>query len=126
MIVAWTVAFAGTRGVESGVVAPAGLDRAYASRRVALVIGIDQYDDPALGDLRFAGKDAADIAEVLRDPTIGGYDAVSLVSGEVGRASFWSAFRAVASTVQRDDTVVVYVAGHGTLDLGPDGTELRR
>lgn len=124
MIFVCAMAFGGTRGVEVGVAQPAGLDRAYASRRVALVVGIDVYDDPSLGDLRFAAKDAADMATVLRDPELGGYDVVSLVSGEVGRAAFWSAFRAIASTVQRDDTVVVYVAGHGTLDLGPGGTEL--
>ena len=124
MIPVWSVALAGTRGVESGVEAPAGLDRAYASRRVALIVGIDAYDDQALGSLRFAAKDAADMATVLRDPEVGGYDVVSLVSGEVSGAAFWSAFRALASTVQRDDTVVVYVAGHGTLDLGPAGTEL--
>ncbi|MEQ1566977.1 MAG: caspase family protein [Myxococcota bacterium] len=123
-MIAVAAAWAAPRGVESGVAAPAGLDRAYASRRVALVVGIDTYVDPALGNLRFAAKDATDLASVLRDPSVGGYDAVSVVAGEVTRASFWTAFRALASTVQRDDTVVVYVAGHGTLDLGPGGTEL--
>jgi hypothetical protein len=117
-------AAAGPRGVESGVAAPAGLERAYASRRVALVVGIDAYLDPALGDLKYAAKDAADVAAVLRDPRLGAYDTVSVVSGEVGRQAFWDAFTALASTIERDDTVLVYVAGHGTLDLGSGGTEL--
>jgi hypothetical protein len=117
-------ALAGPRGVESGLPAPAGLERAYASRRVALVVGIDQYLDPALGDLQYAAKDAADVAAVLRDPGLGAYDSVSVVSGEVGRQAFWDAFSSLANTLQRDDTLLVYVAGHGTLDLTSGGTEL--
>jgi hypothetical protein len=64
------------------------------------------------------------MASVLTDPGLGAYDTVSVVSGEVGRQAFWEAFSSLASTVQRDDTVLVYVAGHGTLDVGPSGTEL--
>ena len=117
-------ASAAPRGVESGLDAPDGLERAYASRRVALVVGIDTYKDPALGDLQYAAKDAIDVATVLRDPALGGYDVVSLLSGSVTQKAFWDAFSALASTVQRDDTVLVYVASHGTLSLGPGGTEL--
>jgi hypothetical protein len=124
-MIAWMgVALAGARGVETDQAAPAGLERAYASRRVALLVGIDAYRDPALGPLQFAAKDAADMATLLDDPTVGAYDVVSVLSGEVTREAFWSAFRSVAATVQRDDTLVVYVAGHGTLELGLQGTEL--
>lgn len=117
-------AVAGPRGVESGVTPPPGLDRAYASRRVALVVGIDRFHDPEVEDLRFAAKDAHDVARVLEDPEVGAYDVVSVVSGEVGREAFWGALDALGSTVQRDDTVLVYVATHGTLALGPGGSEL--
>jgi hypothetical protein len=103
---------------------PAGLDGAFAPRRIALVVGIDHYDDPALGDLRFAAKDASDLSAVLRDGTVGAYDQVSTEAGAVTREAFWSALRAVSAGVQRDDTVLVYVAAHGTLQFGPQGTEL--
>jgi hypothetical protein len=117
------VAWAGARGVLTGQPPPEGLDRAYEPRRVALVVGIDSYRDPALGMLRFAAKDAADLASTLRDPAVGDYDVVSEVDGDVPRAAFWDAFDAVAAGIQRDDTVLVYIAAHGTLDLD-SGTEL--
>jgi len=116
-------AWAGARGVVTGLPTPDGLAEAYAPRRVALVVGIDRYDDPALGTLRFAAKDAHDVARALEDPTAGGFDVVSLLSSDVSRAAFWSAFEAVTRTLHRDDTFVVYIAAHGTLDLR-DGTEL--
>ena len=106
---AW-VALAAPRGVDFGVPPPAGLERAYASRRVALVVGIDAYHDPALGNLAFAAKDATDLAAVLRDPELGDYDQVSVLAGEVSAAAFWDGFHALASEIQRDDTVMVYVA----------------
>jgi hypothetical protein len=117
-------ALAGSRGVEPGVAPPPGLERAYASRRVALVVGIDRFTDPEVDDLSFAAKDAHDLAHALEDPEVGAYDVVSVAAGEVGRDAFWRAFRSLGSTVQRDDTVLVYVATHGTLDLGPGGAEL--
>lgn len=103
---------------------PEGLDGAFAPRRIALLVGIDHYDDPALGDLRFAAKDASDLSVVLRDATVGAYDQVSTEAGSVTRGAFWSALRAISAGMQRDDTVLVYVAAHGTLQFGPAGTEL--
>jgi uncharacterized caspase-like protein len=111
-------------GVERGGPLPEGLDRAYAPRRVALVVGIDAYDDPALNDLAFAAKDASDLAAVLQNPAHGGYDVVSAVLGTVTKRAFYSALDAVSAGLQRDDTLVVYVAGHGTLELGNEGTAL--
>ena len=64
---AW-VALAAPRGVDFGVPPPAGLERAYASRRVALVVGIDAYHDPALGNLAWAAKDATDLASAPPRP----------------------------------------------------------
>ena len=43
----------------------------------------------------------------FQDAAIGGYDVVSLVSGEVSRDAFWSALRSVVASVEHDDTVVV-------------------
>lgn len=119
-----TAALAGPRGVVRDVPRPPGLDAAYAPRRVALVVGIDAYTDPALGALTYAAKDARDLGGVLSDPRYGGYDVVSVLAGNVTRAGFWSALDAVTAHLQRDDTFVLYVAAHGTVDLGPAGTAL--
>ena len=112
-----SLALAGARGVVGDLPPPPGMEAAYAPRRVALVVGIDLYDDPALGALRFAAKDAGDLSAVLSDPAAGGFDVVSQLTGEVTRSMFWSAFQAIASTLHRDDTFFLFIAGHGTLDL---------
>jgi len=116
-------ALAGTRGAVSDLPPPPDMEAAYAPRRVALVVGIDSYDDPELGGLRYAAKDADDLTAVLSDPSAGGFDVITQLSGEVTADAFWSAFRSVASTLQRDDTFLLYIAAHGTLDLD-SGTAL--
>jgi uncharacterized caspase-like protein len=117
-------AMAGTRGVHTDSPRPADLDGTYAPRRVALVVGIDRYTDPALGDLRYPAKDSQDLARVLSAPDQGGFDLVSQVTGTVTSDSFWSAFEAATSHLQRDDTFVLFIAGHGTLDLSGEGSRL--
>jgi len=119
-----TAAWAGTRGVHTDTPRPVDLDRAYEPRRVALVVGIDHYTDPALGDLRYPAKDSQDLARVFGAPGQGAFDLVSQLGGTVTADSFWSAFEAVTSHLQRDDTFVLFVAGHGTLDLSGEGTLL--
>src|SRR5256885_15627584 len=59
--------------VALNVSAPA-LDRAHEGRRLALVVGIDTFDDPGWRPLRYAAKDATDLAAVLGDPTRGGFE----------------------------------------------------
>ncbi|MEL6346313.1 MAG: caspase family protein [Myxococcota bacterium] len=117
-------AIAGPRGAESAP-APAGLDRAYA-RRIALVVGVDRYpSDPDIEDLRYASKDAQDIARVLADPRWGDFDeTVELSDGLVSRDEFWDVFGDVTEDIGPEDTFVFYFAGHGTLDLTRDGTQL--
>ncbi len=124
LLLAASLAQAGPRGVVQDAPPPRGLERAYRPRRVALVVGIDTYADPALGNLRYAAKDTRDLAAVLVNPAQGGFDVVSQMAGTVSRESFWSAFGAATGYLQRDDTFLLYVAGHGTLDLSADGTVL--
>ncbi len=105
--------------VASGQQAPQGLDAAYAPIRVALVVGIDEYADSALQGLKFPAKDAKDMAGVLGDDGAGGFDSVTLLSGEVSRDEFWAAFNDATADLGRDDLFVLFLAGHGT--LGPSG-----
>lgn len=117
------LALAGPRGIESAD-APVGLDRAYA-RRIALVVGIDRYpDDAKIDDLRFAEKDALDIAGVLSDPRWGDFDEIITQTGAVARDAFWTAFAEATDTLGPQDTFVLYFAGHGTLELTAAGTQL--
>jgi Caspase domain len=122
----------GTQGEKGGLV-PLKVDEgalasAYAPRRFALLVGIGQPDDAQWRPLRYAEKDAKDLAAALQDPARGAFHSVRVLSGreETGRASVLAAVRALAREATRpDDIVVVYVSGHGTLSRDERG-ELRR
>lgn len=103
-------------GVVDGATPPAGIGETYGPRRVALLIGIDTYEDPELTGLRFAAKDAEDMARVLQDPERGGFDEVVLLTGRVDRADFDGALAHASSSLEPQDTLLIFYAGHGTLE----------
>ena len=99
----------------------------YQSKRVALLVGVDQYGDEALTTLSFSGKDANDLATVLRSDTGGGFDEVTVLTGpeRTTRSAILDTLDKITSDLQRDDTLLVYLSGHGTLTLDAiNGTEL--
>ena len=101
--------------------------QAYQSRRVALIVGVDEYADPSLQSLSFSGKDATDFARVLTEADAGGFDKVQVLVGpeKTTRSAILSALDALTVDLQRDDTLLLYLSGHGTLTLDPiDGTQL--
>ncbi len=114
---------AGTLGSGSAE----GLDEAYASRRVAVLVGIDAYDDPDLDPLRFASKDARDLGDVLEDPEYGAFDRVVVLTGTEATSAegIRSAIDFATADLQRQDTFLLYLSGHGTLTLDPiEGSRL--
>ena len=107
--------------------APADLDAVYAPRRIALLIGVQEYDDPRLQGLRYAAKDARDLGEVLGDPSLGGFDVVYVVEGyhRTTAQAITEAIADATADLQRDDTFLLYASGHGTLTVDPiDGSKL--
>ena len=102
---------------------PPGLARATAPRRVALLIGVDTYEDPKLNSLQFAAQDAEDLAEVLRAREGGSFDEVVVLSGRVSLDELRGAFMNLTARITDEDTFVLYFAGHGTLSLTPGGSE---
>ncbi len=85
------------------------------SRRLALVIGNSDYLDAKLARLAAPGEDVNDLAEVLRTPSIGGFDEVtSLVnaSAPVVRRSIARFF----TDKRPDDLLLLYFSGHGVRD----------
>src|SRR6266568_5289206 len=102
------------------------LDREYAPKKVALLVGVRQFDDPEWNTLRYTEKDAEDLGAVLRDPEHGAFDQVEVLKGGTTRADLRAAMERLSLAARDDrDTVVVYVSSHGTLARDGRG-ELRR
>ena len=82
---------------------------AFAQKRVALVIGIDTYDNLAVGaQLTKARNDAAAVARVLRGL---GFDVIA--KSDVGRSAFNNHWQDLLNKLAPGDTAVFYFAGHG-------------
>jgi uncharacterized caspase-like protein len=89
---------------------------AVAPRRMALVVGIQRFDDPRWRPLRFAEADAAALGEALADPAVGAFDDVRVLTGAPTRAELLAALGSLAEASRDDrDTIVVYLSTHGTL-----------
>lgn len=79
---------------------------AFAEKRVALVIGNDQYE--TLSPLKNAGNDARAIAGALRDMNFEVIEALN-----VGRTGFFRKRSEFRSKLRNADVALVYYAGHG-------------
>jgi WD40 repeat protein len=113
------VANAKSLGVEEVWVEAAGGVAQESGDLYLLSIGVSNFDDPDVPPLRFAAKDAEDIADVFRETGAGPFDNVfvkDLVdgSGEEVRAALDFIQGAGAR-----DTVVLFFASHG-LNVGTD------
>ena len=64
----------GKGGLVSVKVDERALSTAYAPRRLALLVGVSRFQDTQWRDLRYATKDAEDLAAALRDPSRGHFD----------------------------------------------------
>ena len=124
------VACAAPAGEKGGLVPVAvpreALDRALRPHRLALLVGVQSFQDPAWRALRFPEADAAALAGVLRDPERGAFDEVEVLPPGADRAALRSALRRLAERSRDEaDTVVVYLSSHGTLARDQAGA-LRR
>ncbi len=82
--------------------------------RQALLIATGQYENPALQQLRSPARDAAGLAEVLRDPRIGHFDVVQVIDRphhEVTRS-----IEGFFLDRSRDDLLLLHVSCHGIKD----------
>ncbi len=85
----------------------------------ALVIGISNYQDEAIPDLRFADKDAEAFAHFLRSPAGGALDEGHLkillneqaTAGQIAAALYW-----LIEECKEDDEVIIYFSGHGDVE----------
>ena len=96
----------------------AALDAAHAPRRFAVVVGISQVADPSWRPLRYAEKDARDMAAALGDAARGRFDSVQVLTAppDTTAAGLLAAVDALARRASRpEDVALLYISAHGTL-----------
>ncbi len=84
-------------------------------RKLALIIGNSQYQDPNLAKLVTPGEDANDLAAVLRSPDIGGFDSATTLINETD-ATIRLSIEDFFADKKPDDLLVLYFSGHGVRD----------
>jgi len=80
-------------------------------RKVALVIGVDRYDDPTIPALANAVGDARAIGKVLESQL--GYETIVLENAT--KKALVAALNGLAVELGSKDSVILYYAGHGEL-----------
>lgn len=98
------------------------------SDRWAVVIGIGAYDNPAIPRLKFSVADADGIYRTLIGPAGFKKDNVLLLTDTAERKPTlknikWALGTFLARTAKKDDTVVIFFAGHGAPEADPRGLE---
>jgi len=85
----------------------------------AVVVGISDYQDAAIPDLRFADRDAEAFANWLRSPAGGGLDNDHLMvmtnqNATAGRIA--EALDGLIEQAKEGDEVIIYFSGHGDVE----------
>lgn len=83
----------------------------------ALVVGVAQFKDENIDQLKFSGADAQSFADVLMDPAVGNFkrDHVHvLLNGDATFKNIKKDLNWLARSAEPDDLVVIYVATHGS------------
>lgn len=84
------------------------------TKRFALIVATNKYDDPALRQLEAPEYDANDLAKVLSNHDIGNYK-VQMIINETSH-SINEKIEIFFSDRQRDDLLLLYITGHGIKD----------
>ncbi|MFI6078906.1 FtsK/SpoIIIE domain-containing protein, partial [Actinoplanes sp. NPDC051343] len=82
------------------------------SRRLALIVANDQYQDPRLTRLFAPRHEAQILRELLRDPETGNFDPAEILLNE-SKAEVERAMERVFRSAQPGDLVLLYFSGHG-------------
>lgn len=114
------------KGFETSRSTASQLEEGLAPRTWAVVIGVNRYDDPTFTPLLYAEKDARDLAWVLNHDRYGNFDRVITLTGpeQTTRQAILFELARLRNDLRRQDTLVFYFSGHGTMEFGPDGSPL--
>jgi uncharacterized caspase-like protein len=96
--------------------------------RWAVVVGVGQYEDPGIPRLRYTVPDAEAMYQLLTGP--GGFkrEHVLLLTDRAARKPTlrnlkWALGTFLSRSAKKDDTVVIFFAGHGAPEIDPRGLE---
>jgi len=81
----------------------------------ALIIGINDYKDNEIPDLKTAVNDARELAEILRKDYWFS-DVTLLLDDQANSSRIHRSLRKLAAQSNKNDSVLIYYAGHGELD----------
>ncbi len=105
------------KGTTLVPVAPAGVTAAAKSRRIALLIGIDSFEDRRFSALKYAAQDALAMAQAVEhfDEVI-----VRTAAAETTRAAILQTLSDITKRITNSrDTLVIYISSHGSLGQRP-------
>ena len=109
----------GSRAVtgNGGPDANAGGPSGPPGQRWALIVGIGNFTDQNIEPLKYTANDAQSFMDALLDPKVGGFQADhvhSLLNDQATTKNIKMQLNWLARSAGPDDTVVVYVATHGS------------
>ena len=90
-----------------------------SSTTYAVVVGISDYQDEDIPDLRFAHKDALAFAGFLQSPSGGSLDEDHLkvlINKKATQAQFGAALDWLWEVAGENDKVIIYFSGHGDVE----------
>lgn len=86
-------------------------------RKVALLIGVSEFNEPDLKPLPNAAKDGVAIAQILQREEIGGFDPEQvIVLTNPSQSEAQDAIHQLFAQRQKDDLLLLYFSGHGVRD----------
>ena len=118
--------FGEDRGIEGAVT----VTPSEGPQKYAVIVGVNGYDDPGIGDLQFAVADAQAVHSALTSAP-NGFDVNRSVlltddmppNRQPTRSNVLKFLQAFLGLAGPEDTVLVYFAGHGTMDRNPTSSE---
>ncbi|HAD14808.1 MAG TPA: hypothetical protein DCF33_20465 [Saprospirales bacterium] len=116
-LLTWVALFAQEKGVTPLSTPPPGGEG--QGEVYAVVVGISDYQDHAIPDLRFADKDALAFANFLRSPAGGALDDDHLrvlTNGQATAGRIAEALDGLIEQVKEGDQVIIYFSGHGDVE----------
>jgi tetratricopeptide (TPR) repeat protein len=119
IILAFTFIVSSLIAQQKGINQLPTANRQLPTSTYAVVVGISDYQDPGIPDLRFADKDAEAFASYLRSNPGGKLDndhLKVLINHQATMAQFGNALDWLIENAKEGDRVIIYFSGHGDVE----------